>query len=439
MRDLFLIILFPIFLYYGFRTPVVALYLWFWTSMYPLQNWLFGIALSLRFNMVFSLITMFGYFFMKNKPAFKMSGLFALVIIFTLHSALGVAIYASYSGMWNKFEIFFKTILFFIFTVLLLRKKEHFEAILFYLCLALCFFGVMEGLKVLLSGGGHKIEGITGPLGDNNKVALGLNMTVPLILYLMTQVKDKYIKLALMGAAFCCIMAVIGTASRGGFIGLVFMSIYYWWKNGKKLSIVFSAILIAGLVIALMPASWFERMDSIDNDAEASPLTTRVTSWKINYLAALDHPLVGHGFNGTATKRVWINYVFDLDSLDWGIDTPIPEIGYVAHSIYFEVLGNQGFVGLFLFLLIIFLTLTKISSLQRNYYKKGTWERELLNAVKVSLVSYCICGAALSAAYFELLYFLIAVVLCLEITAKTSLNNKKLDENGIRVNVRKTS
>jgi len=439
MRDLFLIILFPIFLYYGFRTPVVALYLWFWTSMYPLQNWLFGIALSLRFNMVFSLITMFGYFFMKNKPAFKMSGLFALVIIFTLHSALGVAIYASYSGMWNKFEIFFKTILFFIFTVLLLRKKEHFEAILFYLCLALCFFGVMEGLKVLLSGGGHKIEGITGPLGDNNKVALGLNMTVPLILYLMTQVKDKYIKLALMGAAFCCIMAVIGTASRGGFIGLVFMSIYYWWKNGKKLSIVFSAILIAGLVIALMPASWFERMDSIDNDAEASPLTTRVTSWKINYLAALDHPLVGHGFNGTATKRVWINYVFDLDSLDWGIDTPIPSIGYVAHSIYFEVLGNQGFVGLFLFLLIIFLTLTKISSLQRNYYKKGTWERELLNAVKVSLVSYCICGAALSAAYFELLYFLIAVVLCLEITAKTSLNNKKLDENGIRVNVRKTS
>jgi len=401
--------------------------------MYPLQNWLYGIGLTLRFNLIFSLATIIGYVVMKNKPVFKMSALFALVIIFTLHSGLSVAMNASTSSMWNYFDIFFKTILFFIFTVLLLRKKEHFEAILFYLCLALCFFGVMEGIKVLLSGGGHKIRGIAGPLGDNNKVALGLNMTIPLILYLMTQVKDKYIKLALKGAAFFCIMAVIGTASRGGFIGLALMAVYYWWKNGKKLSIIFSALLIGGLVASLMPTSWFERMDTIDNTAEGSPLATRFTSWKLNYLAAQDNPFVGHGFNRTANKIVWINYVHDLDSLDWGIHTPIPTIGYVAHSIYFEVLGNQGFVGLFLFLLIIFLTLTKIGSLQRRYYKKGTWQRDLLNAVKVSIVAYCICGAALSAAYFELFYFLIAVVLCLEITAKTAEKVNKLDENGVRI------
>ncbi len=375
---------------------------------------------------------------MKNKPAFKMSGLLALILIFTFHSALGGALYGAYSGVWTKFEYFFKVMLFFIFTVLLLRKKEHFEAILLYLCLALCFFGVMEGMKVILSGGGHKMAGIHGPLGDNNKVALGLNMTIPLILYLITHVKDKYIKLALKGAAFFCIMAIIGTGSRGGFIGLVFMAIYYWWKNGKKMSIVFSALLIAALVAVLMPSSWFERMETIDNNSsnnkeEVSPLTSRVTSWKLNYLAALDHPFVGWGFNSTAVKGVWINYVYDLGSLDWGVDTPIPTKGYVAHSIYFEVLGNQGFLGLFMFLLIIFLTLTKISSLQRTYYKKGNWQSDLLNAIKVSIATFCICGAALSAAYFELLYLLIALVLCLEIAAKTSEKVMKLDENGMRI------
>jgi probable O-glycosylation ligase (exosortase A-associated) len=403
--------------------------------MYPLQNWLYGFGLSLRFNFVFSLATMLGYVFMKNKPVFKVSGLFVLVLVFTLHSGLGGALYGVYSGVWTKFEYFCKAILFFIFVVLLLRKKEHFEAILIYLCLALCFFGVMEGMKVLLSGGGHKIIGIHGPLGDNNKVALGLNMTIPLILYLITQMKDKYIKLALKGAAFFCVMAIIGTASRGGFIGLIFMAVYYWWKNGKKMSIIFSALLIAGLVVVLMPSTWFERMDTINNNSteEVSPLTSRVTSWKLNYLAALDNPIVGWGFNSTAVQRVWIKYVFDLNSLDWGIDTPIPKKGYVAHSIYFEVLGNQGFVGLFMFLLIIFLTLSKIGSLQRTYYKKGTWQRDLLNAVRVSIATFCICGAALSAAYFELLYLLIAIVLCLEITAKTSENVKLLDGNGLRI------
>jgi len=435
MRDLLFVICFPFFIYYGFRTPVVALYLWFWTSMYPMQNWLYGFALSLRINLLFAVTTILGYIVMKNKPIFKFSGLFILIILFTLHSGLGVQMYGFHGGMSKQFDVFVKTIVFFIFVVLLLRKKEHFDGILFYLCLALCFFGVMEGIKVVLSGGGHKIRGIDGPLGDNNKIALGLNMTIPLILYLYGQVKEKYLKLILIGAAFFCIMAIIGTNSRGGFIGLVFMGVYYWWQNGKKLSILFGAALIITVVISIMPESWFGRMNTIDNKTEESPLTSRVTSWKINYLAALEHPFVGHGFNATASRVIWMSYANELDSLDWGIPTPVPTRGYVAHSIYFEVLGNQGFLGLFLFLLIIFLTLIKISSLRKHYYHKDTWQSHLLNAVKVSIVAFCICGAALSAAYFELFYLLIAIVLCLEIAAKTK-EDIKLDKNGINLSVR---
>jgi probable O-glycosylation ligase (exosortase A-associated) len=374
--------------------------------------------------MVFSIATIIGYIFMKNKPPFIMSGLFALVVFFVLHSFLGVFLYAFYDGMWEKFEVFVKSLIFFIFAVLLLRKKEHFEAILMFLCIALCFFGVMEGIKVLLSGGGHKIQGIHGPLGDNNKVALGLNMTIPLILYLVTQMENKYVKLALKGTAFLCVMAIIGTASRGGFIGLVFMAFYYWWKNGKKLSIAFSVLLVGAIAASLMPSAWFERMDSIANSGENSPMVSRVTSWKINYLAGLDHPFAGHGFDATAARIVWQNYVYDLNTLNWGVDTPIPQKGFVAHSIYFQVLGNQGFVGLFLFLAILFVTFSKINSLRRHYYNNDTWQSHLLTAVKVSIATYCICGAALSAAYFELLYFLIAVVLCLEIAAKTGVNLK---------------
>ncbi len=425
MRDLFLAFLFPIFLYYGFRTPVVALYLWFWTSMYPLQNWLYGFALSLRFNLVFSIVTMLGYVFMKNKPRFKITGLFVLVIVFALHSGLGVMMYAYFDAMWQSFEEFIKAVVFFIFVVLLLRKKEHFEGILMFLTIALCFYGVLEGLKVIVTAGGHNIYGLKGPLGDNNKVALGLNMAIPLVLYLAGQVHYRYGKLALYCIAFLCAIAVIGTASRGGFIGLIAMAAYYWWKNGKKLSIVFGVMFIAGVAVYLMPSEWFERMNTIKETSSAteSPLTSRVTSWKINYLAALDHPYIGHGFNATAGQFVWQNYVHDLDSLNWGIETPIPKIGYVAHSIYFEVLGNQGFVGLFMFLLIIFLTISKINKLCKQAYQQGSWEHQLLTSIKVSIAAFCICGAALSAAYFELFYALVAMVICMELR---TLSEKQL-------------
>jgi len=394
--------------------------------MYPLQNWLYGIGLSLRFNLFFSLITVFGYIFMKNKPPFKVTGLFVLVVIFCIHSYFGVALYAIYDGMWDQLWVFVKTIIFFIFSVLLLRKREHFEAILFFLVLALCFFGLMEGIKVILSGGGHIIVGMQGSLGDNNKVALGLNMTIPLILYLMGESNNKNLKLILIGTAFLCVMAIIGTNSRGGFIGLLFMGGYFWWVNGKKISIIFGASIILVVVLSVMPNSWFQRMDTIESADKVSTLTSRVTFWKINLLAAIDHPFVGLGFNATASKLVWQDYAHNLDSINFIIETPIPKKGFVAHSIYFEVLGNQGFVGLLLFLGILFLTIMRINNLKSKHYEKGSWQVNLLNAIKISILTFCVGGAALSAAYFELLYFLISIVICLHINALTKNNSPQI-------------
>lgn len=417
MRDLFLLVFFPFFLYYGFRTPFVALSLWLWTSMYPMQNWLYGFGLSLRFNMTFSIVTILGYFAMKNKPTFRMTGLFILVLLFFLHSTLGVT-FNGYSSQWNKFEIFAKTIIFFVMATLILRKKHHFETILVFVCLSLCVFGVMEGLKVLASGGGHKVAGIKGPLGDNNKVALGLNMCIPLVLYLVNQFDHKRIKQGLKVVVFLCVLAILGTASRGGLVALSVMGVYYWWKNGRNLSIIFAIVFIVGLASQLMPDRWFDRMDTLKDTEGSGALTLRVQFWKVNYLAALDNPVVGLGFDGTAYKANWFQYRNEIERMDWGIYTPVPSKGYVAHSIYFEVLGNQGILGLLLFLLILFVCFKSITRLVKHY-GKSSWQGQLLNTLNVSLVTYCIGGAALNAAYFELLYLIFAMVICLHISSLT--------------------
>jgi len=429
MRDLFLLMCFPFFVYYGLRVPVVALCLWFWTSIYPLQNWLWGIALSLRFNLIFALATIVGYFFMKNKPSFKLTGLMLLVIIFCLHSGLSVAVHGFHDRMWVYFENFAKGLVFFIFAILLIRKKRHFDVFLYFLAISICFYGVIEGLKVLSTGGGHQVRGIYGPLGDNNKVALGINMCIPLMLYLTSQATNKYLKLALLGTSFLCVMAVIGSASRGGFIGLIFIAAYYWWRNGKKISILFGFAFVYLIVTNLMPASWFDRMNTMkgsQTQESFNPMTSRITSWKINYLAALDNPFLGHGFDATATRVVWRDYVHRLDSLNWGVYTPVPNKGYVAHSIYFEVLGNQGFLGLIIYLSIIIAALLKVNSISKKYYSKGSWERGLLSAIAVSIVGYCISGAALSAAYFELFYALIALVICMELRMMDSKQHSNI-------------
>lgn len=420
MRDFLFLVCFPFFIYYGLRAPVVALYLWFWTSMYPMQNWLYGVGLSLRINLVFSLITIMGYFFMKNKPDYKVTGLLVLVILFCLQSSLGLLFYGVYDFQWESFNNFAKGVVFFVFCTLLLRKKEHFEGVLAFLCLALCFYGFMEALKYIATGGGHKIIGLKGPLGDNNKVALGLNMAIPLMLYMAAQATHTRIKQFFWVIIIGCIIAVLGTASRGGLLALLFMGGYYWWSTGKKFSIVFAVIAVLLITIPLLPDAWFERMNTIQSADSDGSFLSRVTFWKINLLAALDHPLTGIGFNTTAIQFIWQDYVPRLDSLNFLFETPIPEKGFVAHSIYFEVLGNQGLFGFMLFSLMLLTAVNNINNMLKHYFEKTDWQYALLKAIKISLFTFCVGGAALNAAYFELLYLLFAMIICLKISVEVN-------------------
>ncbi len=424
MRDFFFLACFPFFIYYGLRAPVVALSLWFWTSMYPMQNWLYGFALNLRINLVLAIITILGYFFMKDKPDYKLTGLFVLVILFCLQSSLGLMFHGVFDFQWDKFTEFFKAIVFFVFCTLLLRKKEHFHSVLAFLCLALCFYGFMEALKFLATGGGHKITGIKGPLGDNNKVALGLNMAIPLMLYMASQVKEIRIKQFFWIITIGCIVAVLATASRGGLLALLFMGGYYLWSTGKGVSMIFVVACVAAISIPFLPEAWFERMSSIQSAGTDGSFLSRVTFWKINLLAALEYPFTGMGFNSTAIQFVWQQYVPQLSSLDFFFKTPNPTRGFVAHSIYFEVIGNQGLLGFTLFASMLFTAIANINKMLKYNFEENSWQYALLKAIKVSLFTYCVGGAALNAAYFELLYLLFAMIICLKISA-----DKKDNEN----------
>jgi O-antigen ligase len=91
-----------------------------------------------------------------------------------------------------------------------------------------------------------------------------------------------------------------------------------------------------------------------------------------------------------------------------------------AHSIYFEVLGEHGYVGLGLFLLLGLFTWMAASRIRRK--TEGTpdmdWMATLARMVQVSLVAYATAGAFLGMAYFDYAYNLVLiVVLCKAILA----------------------
>lgn len=425
MRDFLLLVCFPIFVYYGIRSPYLALCCWVWTSLYPIQNWAWGVALSLRYNLVFALITIVGYLItLKNKPSFESNALFVLVFVFYLQCFLGVFLNAPFAYQWGDFTNLTKVLVLFVLMCLMLREKWHFEAVITFIALSLGMMGLGEGLKFLLTGGAHGIRGIAGPFGDNNKIALGLNMIIPLLIFLIGQSKEHYKKLLFKAIVLGCVLGVISANSRGGTIALGVLACYYWWISGKKIAYPLIICIAAIIALNFMPDGWLDRMSSIQNASTDNSFIHRLTSWKLSYLIALEYPFLGLSFDSVANKVVWLGYVNELDSVNWFIHTPIPDKGFVAHSIYFEVLGNQGFIGLLLFLFMLRVGYTKTKYIIKQINDENDWRHKLANSLRASLVAFCVGGALLNAAYNELLFMLLAFIISVEMACKTKVMSK---------------
>ena len=126
--------------------------------------------------------------------------------------------------------------------------------------------------------------------------------------------------------------------------------------------------------------------------------------------AAVDRPLVGAGLEAD-NPEVFARYA----PRDAEFAVFAGRV-YVAHSIYLQMLGEQGFVGLGLFLLLGWLTWRTASRLARQMKDDdefGAWMPLLMRMVQVSIVGFAVGGAFLSLAYFDVPYYFVAfVVLC---------------------------
>jgi probable O-glycosylation ligase (exosortase A-associated) len=148
-----------------------------------------------------------------------------------------------------------------------------------------------------------------------------------------------------------------------------------------------------------MPQTWFDRMNTIRTYEQDSSATGRLNSWRFAFNLASDRPLLGGGFE-----------TFRADV--FAIYAPEPERVADAHSIYFEVLGEHGFVGLGLFVFMgVSLWRGCSRTIKRTQDDPELEDLEhLMRMVQVSLIAYAVSGAFLGLAYFDLIYNMVAFV-----------------------------
>ena len=410
MRDLLLLTLLPYLIYACFKRPYLGLALWLWSSLVPVSVWGYGMATSIRWNFVFAVCTMLSFIISKEKSNFKFNGSIALIFIFFIHATISSIFNLGYEDhVWREWEYLLKSVVFGIFVLLIVKKRIHVNALMWACVLSISARAAVDGLKVIISGGGHNIYGISPSFNDNNLSALATLMCIPMMFYLYTEYKKyKYIKFGLIGLIITNVLMVIGSDSRGGLIGLLVLAGYFFIKSKNKASILIVLFILAGIGYSFVDQAWLDRMNTIKTADQDGSFMSRVVSWKLAIILALENPVFGGGFDAASYGPTWRYLVLLFDRVSF-IPSPDPHIMHVAHSIYFQVLGDLGFVGLFIYLLLLYGTFSRFNQFKKLKSEQQFWLEDFGRFMTLSIVAFAVSGAALSAAYNEIFIMLISL------------------------------
>jgi len=231
-------------------------------------------------------------------------------------------------------------------------------------------------------------------------------MVIPLLVFLQRQESRPWARHLFRAGVFLCIVASLVTYSRGALLGLAVVVPLIFLQSRWRF--VLLPLLAVGIWVlpSIMPAQWSARMETIEEYQEDLSANQRLNSWYVAWELAKTHPVAGGGFR-TFTKDVYEAYMPGYTYAGAEHD---------AHSIYFQVLGEHGFVGLGIFVALLVSTLIglrRVGSKARQD-PSHAWIVDLARMAEISVLGYVVSGAFLSMSYFDLFYHLVAITAILK-------------------------
>jgi probable O-glycosylation ligase (exosortase A-associated) len=207
--------------------------------------------------------------------------------------------------------------------------------------------------------------------------------------------------------------AILGTQSRGAFLGGAAMAALLWLKSRNKLVLLVIMLLIVPALLVFMPESWHAKMGTIQTYEEDSSAMGRIVAWQFAMELASQR-LLGGGF-GCFTPEAYLAFAPELVAVGGKYQD--------AHSIYFQVLGNHGFIGLIIYVALLLATWRHASGLMRlaKPVPHLKWAYDLSGMCQVSLIGFMVAGAFLGLAYFDLFFALVALVVIARSLAEQDL------------------
>lgn len=405
---------------HALRRPWIGVMLWTWVSTMNPHRYAWGFIATAPVAAFTVGATLLGLAFTKERRSPFLGLPVVLLAIFV--SWMTVSWLMSHNvadgyWLWNRsMKIFFMAFI----TLMLLQTKEHIMTFAWIMIGSLAMLGAKGGAFTLATLGNYRVWGPPDTfIEGNNEFALALIIIIPLIHFLQLQVSQQVWRHILSIVMLLCVIAAFGSHSRGALVAIIAMSGVFWWRSPNKGALAILFFITAVALLPMLPEHWWTRMQTISEYQVDASAIGRLNAWHVAWEVA-KHELFGAGMSYQYPEYFFLYGKYET-------------IVRAAHSIYFEILGNHGFIGLFLFLLIWITTFREAGWLMRNARSTPhtLWAAQLGAMAQVSLVGYAVGGAFLSLAYFDLPYNILIMVML----AKTWVMSQDLKDQAIETGV----
>jgi probable O-glycosylation ligase (exosortase A-associated) len=414
MRDIALTALIFAIIPFCLRKPWVGTIAWYWFGLMNPHRLTWGFAYTMPFAMLIGGATLLGAVTAKDRRPIPWNRELKVLCVLMIYFVFTTIFAWAPDHAWEEWKKVFKVVLMTYVATMFIYGKDRITTLMLTIVLSIGFYAAKGIFYVIRTGGGGRIDGIPGSFLDGNTfMGLAFCMVAP-VMFVLARIETRPgRRRGLYTLAVVTLIAVIFTYSRGAYLGLAAILPLLFLRAKSKL--VATCLLVPTLLIApfVLPDRANERIDALENYEQESSANQRLQAWTVAWNLAKDRPFTGGGFEFEyADDSRWLQYA--SAEYFWALQR-----ASAAHSIYFQVLGQHGFVALGLYLMLLVGTLLSLQRTKRLAEKKPdtSWIGTYASGLQMGMAGYMVSGAFLNSAYFDLalLYIAFSAILSREV------------------------
>ncbi len=427
MRDIFFAGFLGVLLTLGLRRPFLFVVGYIYIDIVSPQRLSYYLLNSVPVSLIMFSLAILGWAITDRKDDMRIAPRQILLLLLLVYAGL-TTFYISDAfrvEAFEKWDWVWKSMVFAIFLPLTMRTKLRIETVLLFMSLSLAAIVIGAGIKTVFGGSGYgsfamMVDDNSG-IYEDSTLSTAAIMIIPIVLWFTKHgtifKPDWRVRVFCYALCLACLLTPIGTQARTGLVCAMFLAILMLRDNKYRMRFIAGAALAGLVALPLLPAAFSERMGTIQNYQADESAGTRIAVWQWTFEFVQENPL-GGGFDAYRGNSLSY-YATSRDQQGNVTNRMITDQGRAYHSSYFEMLGEQGWIGLALWLLIHAIGIVRMEWLRRHYRGDDIpddqqWIAPLATALQHAQLVFLLGALFVGIAYQPIFLMLLAVQIGLD-------------------------